>query len=110
MTKDPIRYLSLAAKAGKLIIGADECEQAVRRGRSGLLILAADAGISAERCAGALSETGQVQLIKTVYKKTDLAASVGRGSPVALALVTDKGLASAFIDAAANGMEQEERI
>ena len=110
MTNTPIRYLSLAAKAGRLIVGAEESELAVRRGRSGLLILASDAGGNTERRASALADSGRVRLYKTAYSKSDLAASVGRGSSVALALVTDEGLAAAFTAAAAKAMEQEEQI
>ena len=110
MKKDPIRYISLAAKAGKLTSGADDCEQTIRRGKGSLLILAADAGANTEKRASQMVSNRPVRLIRTPYKKTELAAAIGRGSSVALALVTDRGLAEAFVTAAANGMEQEEQI
>ncbi len=108
--KKTIRYLSLAAKAGKLIAGGDDCGKAVRKHRQGgLLILASDAGKDAARRAEIMAETASVTVFHTAYTKSELASAVGRGSPVALALVTDEGLAAAFTEAA-NGMEQEEQI
>lgn len=98
-----IRYLSLAAKAGKLVTGGDECEKTLRRGRGGLLILAADAAANAERRAASMADGIHVRLMRAPYTKSELAAAVGRARPVAIALVTDEGLASAFADATANG-------
>ncbi len=105
-----IRYLSMATKAGKLIVGAEECEKAVKKGKGGLLVVASDAAPNADRLAAALAASKRVRLMKSFYTKSEIAAAVGRGSAVALALVTDGGLAEAFASAAVNGMEQEERI
>jgi len=96
--------------AGKLTAGTEDCEQAVRHGKAGLLVLAEDAGANTEKRARALSDSGRVRLVKTRYKKSELAAAVGRGSSVALVLVADKGLAAAFAAAAANALEQEDQI
>lgn len=104
-----IRYLSLAVKAGGVIFGAEECEKAVRRGKGGLLILAADAAQNAVKRAGELAAHPRVQLMKTIYTKAELAAALGRGSAVAVVLVTNENLAKAFT-AASNPTEQEERI
>lgn len=109
--KKSIRYLSLAAKAGKIITGGDDCDKAIRKqGKGGLLILASDAGKDAGRRAQIMGESARVTVYHTVYTKAELASAVGRGSTVALALVTDEGLAAAFTAASANGMEQEEQI
>lgn len=105
-----IRYLSLAAKAGKLVTGADECEKTIRRGRGGLLLLSSDAASNARKRAAAMADPRLVRLVETNYTKSEIAAAVGRGTPVALALLTDGGLAAAFSSAAGIGMEQEERI
>ncbi len=108
--KSAIRYLSLAAKAGRLVTGVEDCEKALKKRRGdALLILAADAAPNAQKRAEALSEAGAARLVKTEFTKSELAAAVGRGSSVALALVTDWGLAEAF-RAAANPKRQEERI
>lgn len=105
-----IRYLSLAAKAGKLIIGADDCLKAARKNKAKLIVLAVDAGESAVKRANELSAMHNTTIIKTVYTKAELAQAVGRGSSVALTIVIDEGLAAAFTAAAADGMEQEEHI
>ena len=108
--KRAIRYLSLAAKAGRLVTGFDECEKSIRKQKkTGTLILASDAGDNTIHRAEKLAASAGVTLLKTEYNKSELAAAVGRGSSVALALVADEGLAAAFTAAAAIGMEQEER-
>lgn len=105
-----IRYLSLAAKAGKLVIGADDCEKAVRKGKAALIVLAVDAAPSAIKRGNELAGIRGTKVFKTVYTKAEFAQAVGRGSSVALAVLTDKGLASAFSAADTTGMEQEEQI
>lgn len=104
-----IRYLSLAAKAGGVVVGAEECEKAVKRGRGGLLLLASDAAPNAEKRAALIAAPRRVRLMKTSYTKSELSAAIGRGSAVAVVLVTNESLARAFT-AAANPTEQEERI
>ena len=109
MKKNALRYLSLAAKAGKLFSGAEESEYHIRRGRGGLLVLADDAGRNVEKRASELAAgSSRVRLLKIPYTKSELSAAIGRGNTVAVVLVTDEGLAGAFADA--NAMEQEERI
>lgn len=102
-----VRYLSLAAKAGKAVSGFDDCEGAVRKGRRGLLVLASDAGGNTARRAGTLAGRYDLRLLRTHYTKSELAGAIGRGSPVSLILVWDGGLAGAF--ASAHAMEQEEQ-
>jgi len=105
-----IRYLSLAAKAGKLIIGADDCEKIIKKGKAVRILLAADAAPSAVKRARDLSTIKNTAVIVTAYTKTELAQAVGRGTSVALAVLTDEGLAAAFQKAAAIALEQEEHI
>ena len=105
-----IRYLSLAAKAGKLIIGEDDCLKSVKKGKARLIILAADAAANACKRGNELASMGNIGIIKTVYTKAELAQAVGRGSSVALAILIDEGLAAAFAAAAVTGSEQEEQI
>ena len=100
----------LAAKAGALVTGGDEVEKTLRRGKGGLLVMARDAGSAAIRRAQRLAAPPGVSLIISSYTKSEIAAAVGRGSSVAFALVTDRGLASAFTEAAANVSEQEEQV
>ena len=110
-TPGAVRYLSLAAKAGRIVAGGDECEKAVaRQRRGGLMLVASDAGADAVRRARRLAEAPRVRLYRTTYTKSELASALGRGSPVSLALLTDEGLAAAFTAAAAKAMEQEDTI
>lgn len=109
-SKASIRYLSLAAKAGALVTGGEEVEKAMRRGKRGMLVVASDAASNAVRRAERLADRTGVHLYKTHYTKSELASAVGRGSSVAIALVTDGGLASAFAGSAGNGTEREDEI
>ena len=105
-----IRYLSLAAKAGVLVTGGDEVDKALRRRSKGLLIVASDAGADARRRAEMMTARSGSALLISSYTKREIAAAVGRGNTVAFALVTDRGLASAFAKAAGNGTEQEDQV
>ena len=103
-----IRYLSLAAKAGKLVIGEEDQLKAARKGKGALLLLASDAAPSAIKRASELSAIRDTKVITTVYTKSEIARAVGRGSSVALLMLIDEGLSAAFTAAAAIGTEQEE--
>ena len=105
-----IRYLSLAAKAGRIVTGGDEVEKSIRRGKGGLLILASDAGQNTVRRGESFSQDPRISLRKTVYTKSQIAAAVGRGNSVALALITDRGLSEAFLNASVTAQEQEEQV
>ncbi len=105
-----LRYLGLAARAGRLTVGAEECARSLRERKGRLLVAAADAGDNALRQAMTMTAGGACPLLRTGYTKGQLAQAAGRGSPVALVLIGDEGLAKAF--AAAANMdrgEQEER-
>ncbi len=110
MSQSALRYISLSAKAGRFVSGGDEVEKQLRRGGTGRLLLASDAGADAARRANRLSQSHGIALMRIPFTKSELAAAAGRGSSVALALVTDEGLAAAFAAAAAIGTEQEETI
>lgn len=103
-----LSYLSLASKAGRVVIGADDQLKTVRKGRGTLIVLAADAAPSAVKRAIELSAVRNIRIFRAMYSKAELAHAVGRGSSVALAVLTDEGLSAAFCAAAAKGMEQEE--
>ena len=106
--ENAIRYLSLAAKAGRIVTGGEEVEKSIRRGKGGLLLLASDAGQDTVRRAQRLAQEPLVTMRKTAYTKSQIAAAVGRGSSVAMAFVTDKGLAEAYVRASASALEQED--
>ena len=103
-------YLGLAARAGKLKIGAEDCAQQWRRERRGLLAAASDAGANTIRQAAALCAGREDALLRTPFTKRDLADALGRGAPVALVMICDEGLARAFSAAVEMEREQEERV
>lgn len=101
-------YLSLSAKAGRLVCGADNCVQALKRGRVALLVLASDASPNARKRAEGMLFQRNVPLFESGYTKYDLAAAAGANGPVAMAAVCDEGLAAAFAKSAQPDKQYEE--
>ncbi len=101
-------YLSLAAKAGKLVTGADNCIESLKRGRARLIILASDASPNAVKRAEGMLFGRRVPLCRSAYPKDELARASGRHGPVALASIEDDGLANAFANSAESANQQEE--
>ena len=95
-------YLGLAARAGRLAVGTEDCADRLRRGVPGLLVAASDAG------RNTLSRAKEQLVFVCGYTKQELAGAIGRGSPVALVMICDEGLAAAFKKAAATGHGNEE--
>ena len=94
-----LKTLGLAARSGKLVYGCDACCDALKSGRSLLIIMAS--GISqntskrlSDRCAfyGA-------RLIQAECGADELGQALGRRTGVAAAAVTDKSLAGAVASA-----------
>ncbi len=103
-------YLGLAARAGRLIVGAEDCARQPRR-HGWLLVAAADAADNTLAQARALAREHGQALYITDYRKAELAKAVGRSSPVAVLMVCDEGLAATFMRAAGRDRgEQEERV
>lgn len=96
--------MGLAARAGFLQIGAEDCAKELKRGKGRLLIAASDAAGNTLARAKAMAADGKAALLCTAYTKQDIAQAIGRNSPVALALICDGGLAKAF-EAAATKMD-----
>lgn len=105
-----LRYLGLAARAGRLVIGAEDCAKELRRHKGGLVIAASDAAANTLEQAGSQCAARGVEMLATAYTKERLGQAMGRGGPVAVAYICDDGLARAFADAAAKEREQEERV
>lgn len=104
----PIRYLSLAAKAGQIVIGMQDIRQEVSRKKGYLIVLALDAGENTRRKARSLASAGGVPLKETRYSKSEISDAIGCGRDVAVILIRNEGLAGAFVTA--HAMEWEERI
>ncbi len=103
-------YLGLAARAGRLVVGAEDCAKALRRSKGGLVVAAADTGSSALEQTGRLCAARGVPLLDTAYTKRQLGRAVGRDGPVAVAYICDEGLSGAFKAAVETDGEQEERV
>ena len=93
-----LRYLGLAAKAGRLVIGAEDCAKQIAKGK--LFVAASDAASNTLQQARTMAERRPCPLLHVAYTKLDIAQAIGRGNPVALALICDEGLAKAFAAAA----------
>ena len=103
-------YLGLALRAGKLTVGAEDSAKALRGRKGALLIAASDAGANALRQAETMA-AGKCPIRRVGYTKSELAQALGRSGPVALALLSDEGLARAFLSAVKDERgEQEEHI
>lgn len=101
-------YLGLAARAGRLVIGAEDCAGRLKMGGAGTLIAAADAGRNTIEQARRLAAGQKQSVFVCGYTKQELADAIGRGSPVALVMICDEGLAAAFRKAAGAGHGNEE--
>ena len=105
-----LRYLGLAAKAGRLAVGTEDCAKALNGRKGALLIAAADAGANTLRQAETMAAE-KCAFRQVGYAKQELAQAVGRAGPVALMHVADEGLARAFLSAVDEERgEQEEQI
>ena len=103
-----LRYLALAAKAGRLIVGAEDCAKALKRKGDRLLLTASDASANTVRQTREMVEGRNIALVRTQYTKQEIAHAIGRGNPVAVVMICDKDLAGAFAAAAARIEEQED--
>lgn len=105
-----LRYLGLAARAGRLAVGAEDCGKQLRKRRGGLLIAAADAASNTLEQAHVLCSRSGTPMLSAAYTKQQLGLAAGRAAPVALALICDEGLAEAFAAAAGMDRKQEDRV
>ncbi len=104
-------YLGLAARAGRLAVGAEDCADRLRRGVPGLLVSASDAGRSTLDEARYLAQARGRTVFPSRYTKRVLADALGRSGPVALVMICDEGLGAAFLKAAGGGHgNEEERV
>lgn len=101
-------YLSLAAKAGRLATGADNCIDSLKRRKAKLIVLASDASANAVKRAEGMLYGRQIPLVKVTSTKDELARAGGRHGPVAIAAILDEGLAEAFFKSAKIVEQQEE--
>lgn len=101
-SKRILSLLGLALRGGNLAVGEEPVEAAARARDARLLLLAADAADNTRRRAEHFAESGQCLWLRVPFTKEELGRALGRTS-VALAAVTDIGLASAVVRRLAEG-------
>ena len=97
-----LSLLGLALRGGNLAVGEEPAEAAARAKDARVLLLAADAAAGTCRRAEHFAQAGQCLWLRTPFTKEELGRALGRTS-VALAAVTDTGLASAVVRRLAEG-------
>ena len=97
MSNDRIlSLLGLCLRGGRLAVGEEPVEAVARARDARVLLLAADASDNTCRRVQHFAEVGQCLWIRVPYPKDVLGRAVGRTS-VAVAAVTDVGLAAALV-------------
>ena len=92
MNRD-LSLLSLAKKAGRLAVGGEAAETALRQGRAGLVITASDAAENTVRRLR--NRSGGIPVMPLPYTKETLGAAIGYRS-CAVAALCDDGFVQAF--------------
>ena len=96
MTVSPVlSLLGIALRGGNLVIGEEPVEAVARARDARLLILASDAADNTRRRIAHFADVGQCIWVRVPFTKEDLGRTLGR-SAVAVAAVTDVGLAAAI--------------
>lgn len=88
--------LGLALRGGNLVLGEEPVEAAARARDARVLLLATDAADNTRRRTERFAGTGQCLWLRVPFTKEELGRAFGRTS-VAIAAVTDIGLASAAV-------------
>lgn len=92
-----LSLLGLALRGGRLVMGEEPVEDTVQARDARLLILASDAGDTIRRRCETFARIGQCLYLTVPATKAELGRALGRTS-VALAALTDVGLAAAAAD------------
>lgn len=91
-----LSLLGLALRGGNLVLGEEPVEAVARARDARVLLLAADAADNTRRRTERFAEAGQCLWLRVPFTKEELGRAFGRTS-VAIAAVTDIGLASAAV-------------
>ena len=100
-----LRFVGLALRARHVVLGRDACKRAARNGTLHAVVVAADAGPSAARDAGA---GPNVPVVQVQIDKSELGARVGR-TALAVLGITDRQLAAGITGGTAHGEAGERR-
>ena len=97
MSNHPVlSLLGLALRGGRLVLGEEPVEGIVRARDARVLLLAKDAADNTFRRCRHFAEVGQCLWITLPFTKDEIGSAVGRSS-VAIAAITDVGLAHAVV-------------
>ena len=91
-----LSLLGLALRGGRLVMGEEPVEAVARARDARVLLLASDAADNTRRRVEHFAEAGQCLWLRVPFTKAELGRQFGRTS-VAVAAVTDVGLASAVV-------------
>ena len=91
-----LSLLGLALRGGRLVMGEEPVEAVARARDARVLLLASDAADNTRRRCEHFAEAGQCLWLRVPFTKAELGRQLGRTS-VAVAAVTDVGLASAVV-------------
>ena len=92
-----LSLLGLALRGGRLVMGEEPVEAVARARDARMLLLASDAADNTRRRVEHFAEAGQCLWLRIPFTKAELGRQFGRTS-VAVAAVTDVGLASAVVN------------
>ena len=95
-------FLGICRRAGKLLIGEDGVSGAARSGEARLLMTASDTASNTRKKAGNLGRWYKIPVVTLPWDKDTLGELLDKRVCAILAL-TDKGLASAFLEKLAAG-------
>ena len=91
-----LSLLGLALRGGRLVMGEEPVEAVARARDARVLLLASDAADNTRRRVEHFAQAGQCLWLRVPFTKAELGRQFGRTS-VAVAAVTDVGLASAVV-------------
>lgn len=91
-----LSLLGLAKRGGRLAVGEEPVEAVARARDARVLLLASDAAENTRRRVEHFAQGGQCLWLRVPYTKDELGKALGRSS-VAVAALTDIGLAAAFV-------------
>ena len=94
--KNILSLLGLALRGGRLVMGEEPVEAVARARDARVLLLASDAAAGTRRRVEHFAVAGQCLWLRVPFTKAELGRQFGRAS-VAVAAVTDVGLASAVV-------------
>ena len=95
-TEALLRFLGLMRKANCISFSEAKCEEAIRSGRSFLMLFAADCSERARSRMEKIAASFQIRSIILPFDKAQLASALGSGS-CSMISINDRGFADSFL-------------